>query len=86
MFSAGHWDELVAGHAPPGALLVATDSNHRVVGFTAVHGAEGELYLLFVDPEHAGKGIGRVLLDAAHEILRAAGRHASFLFTEVKEL
>lgn len=82
LFTPEHWDELVAAHAPPNALLVATDAGGRVVGYTAVHADDGELFLLFVDPAYAGRGIGRVLLDAAHDALRAAGRSAAFLFTD----
>jgi GNAT superfamily N-acetyltransferase len=81
MFSAQHWDEFVADHAPPRALIVATDDTDGVVGFTAVHPEEGDMFLLFVDPAHAGRGIGRVLLNAAHDVLRAAGNTEAFLFT-----
>jgi hypothetical protein len=49
MFSAQYWDELVADHAPPNALLVATEGGHGIVGFTAVRADEGEMFLLFVD-------------------------------------
>ena len=82
MFSAQQWDELVTDHAPPNALLVAVDRADGVVGFSAVHPEDGEMFLLFVDPTHAGRGVGRVLLNAAHDILRAAGRTEAFLFTE----
>lgn len=82
MFTADHWDELVADLAPPDALLVAEDATGLVVGFTAVRAATGELYLLFVHPEHGGRGVGRALLDAAHRVLRAVGHGEVFLFTE----
>jgi len=60
-------------HAPSNVLLVAIDERDNVVGFTAVHPREGEMFLLFVRPEYAGRGIGRALLEAAHKTLRAAG-------------
>ena len=82
MFTADHWDELVADLAPPDALLVAVEGTGPVVGFAAVRVVTGELYLLFVHPRHGGSGVGRVLLDAAHRVLRAAGRDEVFLFTE----
>jgi ribosomal protein S18 acetylase RimI-like enzyme len=82
MFAPRYWDQLVADHAPPNALLVASDATNAIVGFTAVHSDEGEMFLLFVDPAHAGRGIGRALLGAAHDVLRAAGRTEAFLFVE----
>jgi ribosomal protein S18 acetylase RimI-like enzyme len=81
MFPPEEWDKLLAEHAPPNALLVAIDDPGNVVGFTAVHPQEGELFLLFVHPEHGGRGVGRALLDAAHELLRAAGCVEVFLYT-----
>jgi ribosomal protein S18 acetylase RimI-like enzyme len=79
MFAPEEWDELVADHAPPNVLLVATVAG-RVVGYTAVHPEDGEMYLLFVDPAHAGRGIGRLLLSAAHDALREAGCQEAYLF------
>jgi ribosomal protein S18 acetylase RimI-like enzyme len=82
MFSPEEWDKLVADHAPPNVLLVAIDEAGRVVGYTAAHPEDGELFLLFVDPAHSGRGIGRLLLSAAHDALRDAGCTEAFLFTE----
>jgi GNAT superfamily N-acetyltransferase len=82
LYGPEYWDELVAAHAPPDALLVATQEADRVVGFVAVHAAEGELYLLFVDPDQAGRGAGRALLEAGHDLLRETGNTEAFLFTE----
>jgi GNAT superfamily N-acetyltransferase len=42
---------------------------------------DGEMFPLLVDPAHAGRGVGRMLLTAAHEALRAAGCTESHLFT-----
>jgi ribosomal protein S18 acetylase RimI-like enzyme len=81
MFPPEEWDKLVTEHAPPNVLLVAIDELGNIVGFTAVHPREGEMFLLFVHPEHAGRGIGRELLEAAHEALRAAGCREAFLYT-----
>jgi GNAT superfamily N-acetyltransferase len=67
-------------HAAPNVLLVAVDEADAVVGFTAVHPRDCEMYLLFVHPAHAGRGVGRALLDAAHEALRPAGCRQVFLY------
>jgi hypothetical protein len=56
MFSPDDWDKLVADHAPPNVLLVATDEADRVVAYTAVHPEDGEMFLLFVDPAAAASG------------------------------
>jgi ribosomal protein S18 acetylase RimI-like enzyme len=81
MFPPEEWDAEVARHAPPNSLLVAIDETSRLAGFTAVHPAEGEMFLLFVHPDRAGRGIGKALLDAAHEVLRSAGCREAFLYT-----
>ena len=81
MFPSEEWDEEVAKHAPPNALLVAINEADRLIGFVAVHPAEGEMYLLFVHPDHAGRGVGRALLAAADEVLRSAGCCEAFLYT-----
>jgi ribosomal protein S18 acetylase RimI-like enzyme len=81
MFPPDEWDKVVLDHAPPNALLVAIDELDDVLGFTAVHPGDGEMFLLFVHPRHAGRGVGRALLDAAHEVLRTAGCREACLFT-----
>jgi ribosomal protein S18 acetylase RimI-like enzyme len=81
MFPPDEWDKLVVDHAPPNVLLVAVDDNGDVVGFTAAHPQTGEMFLLFVHPAYAGRGIGRQLLDRAHDALRAAGCREAFLYT-----
>jgi ribosomal protein S18 acetylase RimI-like enzyme len=81
MFTAENWDQLVADHAPPQVLLVAEHETDGVVGYTAAHPGDGEMFLLFVDPDHSGRGIGGTLLSAAHDSLHAAGCREAFLFT-----
>ena len=80
MFTPQDWDRLVADHLPPNVLLVAVHRTEGVVGYTAVHPADGEMFLLFVHPGYAGHGIGRALLAAADGALRAAGCPEAFLF------
>ena len=69
MFTARDWDQ-----------LVAVDEADEVVGYTAVHPQDCEMFLLFVHPAHAGQGIGRTLLEAGHDALRAGGCREAFLF------
>jgi ribosomal protein S18 acetylase RimI-like enzyme len=80
MFTPRNWDQLVADHLPPRVLLVAAGEPDGIVGYTAVHPEDGEMFLLFVHPACAGRGIGRTLLAAAHDALRAAGCRETFLF------
>ena len=75
MFPPQEWDTPVAEQAPPNALLVAVDEADRLIGFVAVRPAEGEMYLLFVHPDHGGRGVGRALLAAAHEVLDSCAGH-----------
>jgi ribosomal protein S18 acetylase RimI-like enzyme len=81
MFPPEEWDKEVADHAHPNVMLVAVDESGLVVGFVAARPPEGELFLLFVHPEAAGRGIGRRLLDAGHDALRDAGCREAFLYT-----
>jgi ribosomal protein S18 acetylase RimI-like enzyme len=57
----------------------------RVVGFTAVHlpadGVEGEIYMVAVDPDAQGAGIGRRLTDDAVEQIRRAGKRVAVVET-----
>jgi ribosomal protein S18 acetylase RimI-like enzyme len=81
LFSAREWDDLVAAHlSGDDVLLVAVDSSGAILGYCAVHSGDGEMYLLFVDPRHGGRGIGRALLTAGHDALRSAGCSDAFLF------
>ena len=64
---------------PAGPGFVATDDD-EMIGFTFIRGCE--LELLHVKPDAWGRGVGRALLVAAEDELRAAGCSEAFLFTE----
>jgi len=79
MFTRKDWEQLVVEHEPPNLLLVAVRDG-EVIGYAAVHPDDCEMFLLFVHPDYAGRGIGRTLLAAAHDALRAGGCRGTFLF------
>jgi ribosomal protein S18 acetylase RimI-like enzyme len=61
----------------PGAVIVAEDRNHGLVGLASLGGArdrglgfEGEIYTLYVDPSFFGRGAGRKLLHGAFAALK----------------
>lgn len=63
-------------------FLVAETADGAVVGFGAalperrehlVADVDGEVTALYVDPDHAGEGVGTGLLDALHDSLREQG-------------
>jgi ribosomal protein S18 acetylase RimI-like enzyme len=67
---------------PDKAVLVAED-NSEVVGYTyaaaegydymALRGPAGGLHDIIVDPEHRGRGVGRLLLEVTLEFFRSRG-------------
>jgi len=63
--------------------LVADDAG-RAVGFTSIdlrEGEEGEIYMVAVDPDTQGGGIGTALTNAAVEVIRAAGKKYAIVNT-----
>ena len=57
----------------------------EVVGFVAVgrthdQGGDGELYAIYVHPEHWGAGVGRALLEAGEQRLRELGHCVAHLW------
>ena len=60
-----------------GAVLVAEDARHGVIGLCSLGAArdpgpgfEGEVYTLYVDPAFLGRGAGRALLAGAFDSLK----------------
>jgi hypothetical protein len=45
MFTPQDWKQFVDDHAPPNVLLVAIDEIDGVVGYTAAHPDDGEMFL-----------------------------------------
>ena len=75
----GMWHEVLGDPPRRSSQLVAEDAG-RVTGFVLVGGEEleadaarGQVYALYVDPEHWRRGVGGALLVAACDRLRAAG-------------
>jgi L-amino acid N-acyltransferase YncA len=61
-------------------VLVAESVVHGVIGMASLGpardkgtGFDGEVYTLYVDPAHFGRGVGRVLLKGTFAALRARG-------------
>ena len=83
-------DDLRARQAEPwyeaGDFLVARDAHGRIVGYDWVKAepdaADGEIYVLGVDPVHAGKGTGKALLLAGLERLAQRGRTTATVSVE----
>ncbi|WP_456062131.1 acetyltransferase [Croceibacterium mercuriale] len=53
----------VVGSLPSAPLWISVDAEDRAMGFMLLDGAHMEA--LFVDPLHAGRGVGRALVDHA---------------------
>jgi GNAT superfamily N-acetyltransferase len=59
--------------------------NGTIVGFVAVgasrdDGADGELFAIYVHPDHWGIGLGRALIEAGEERLRELGHVEALLW------
>ena len=67
----------------PNVIILVADRDGRVIGYTysgvegndymSLRGPAGVVYDIVVDPAHRKQGIGRVLLDATLEALKARG-------------
>ncbi len=70
-------------------FLVARDLHGRIVGYDWVKvepdAADGEIYVLGVDPAHAARGTGRALLLAGLERLAQRGRTTATVSVEADD-
>jgi ribosomal protein S18 acetylase RimI-like enzyme len=67
----------------PNIVILAAERDGQMIGYTyagvegndymALRGPAGVIYDIIVDPAHRGQGIGRMLLDATLEALKARG-------------
>ena len=80
----------------PNVVILVAEREGEVIGFTyaglegtdylALRGPAGALYDIVVDPAHRGEGIGRILLDATLEKLKARGAPRVVLSTADKNV
>ena len=68
-------DERLSAMMKKGVILLAEDNSGQLLGcvYTEVRGPRGYLGQLAVDPAHQGKGLARIIVQAAEDQLRAAG-------------
>ena len=70
----------------PADFLVAKDATGRMLGFHWMklepNEDDGEVYVLGVDPDAAGRGIGKLLLAAGLRRMREKGRSSASLYVE----
>jgi ribosomal protein S18 acetylase RimI-like enzyme len=67
----------------PNIVILAAERDGQMIGYTyagvegndymSLRGPAGVIYDIIVDPAHRGQGIGRMLLDATMEALKARG-------------
>jgi ribosomal protein S18 acetylase RimI-like enzyme len=80
----------------PNIVILVADRDGQVIGYTysgvegndymALRGPAGVLYDIIVDPVHRKRGVGRMLLDATLESLKARGAPRVVLSTAEKNL
>ncbi len=74
------WTREISRRGPHDGVLVAEHEHWGVIGFASfgpardrAAGFEGEVYTLYVDPNHTGHGAGRALIRSAFTALWADG-------------
>ncbi|MFZ6686770.1 GNAT family N-acetyltransferase, partial [Undibacterium sp. SXout11W] len=58
-------------------LIYVAESSDRIVGFGAVSLIDGKIDAVFVDPDHAGSGIGRTVMQFLEEVAIESGSTAT---------
>jgi GNAT superfamily N-acetyltransferase len=71
-----YWARYLA-NPEPGSAIVVAEAAGSVAGFASVGPARGEdageLYAIYVDPDHWGEGLGKELIQTAEDRLVEAG-------------
>jgi|SRR6476469_8381034 len=80
----------------PNVIVLVAERDGEVIGYTyagvagydymSLRGPAGEFYDIVVDPEHRGQGVGRMLLDATLDQLKARGAPRVVLSTAEKNV
>ncbi len=76
---AANWERWLGDPDAKSAVLVLENDGERV-GFVAVGLEAGELRAFYLDPDHWGVGLGRLLHDSAMAVLREAGHREATLW------
>jgi len=85
---AAMWRERLAADAPPGVHRMVAESGSRIIGFVLAGpamGSEeepplGQLYAVYVDPDHWDTGVGLVLFSAGVDALSEDGFETAVLW------
>jgi GNAT superfamily N-acetyltransferase len=82
------WVSWLAGGLPGGTQVLVAEVDRQVVGFVHIGRRDadadvGEVFALYVHPDHWGTGAARSLLDEAVQRLRADGLVRVVLWTHV---
>lgn len=81
------WAREISHRGPHDGVLVAEHDYYGVIGFCSFGpardravGYDGEIYTLYVDPNHVGQGTGRRLMRAAFARLHADGLRSAVIW------
>ena len=81
------WTREIAHRGPHEGVIVAEHDYYGVVGFCSFGpardravGCDGEVYTLYVDPNHVGQGVGHRLMRAAFARLYADGFRSAVIW------
>jgi GNAT superfamily N-acetyltransferase len=81
------WTREIVKGGPHDGVIVAEDESYGIIGFASFGAArdravgyDGEIYTLYVDPNHVGRGAGDALMQAAFGRLFADGFRSAVIW------